>query len=102
MLKNLKIKRIILFFPVLFTIALIAVYLISNNSARVSNSLLSKIEDGYVPYLEQAGKLRNDLEKLQRGMQDAVAASDEDLLAETSQNYEGNLQSLDTIMLNII
>ena len=102
MLKKLKIKQIILFFPFLFTVALIAVYLIFNVSTNLSNGLLSRIENGYVPYLEQASELRNDLEKLQRGLQDAVAASDEDLLAETADLYESIQLSLDTIQLNIV
>ena len=102
MLRNFKIRNIVLFFPILFTIVLLVVYLIFNQSNNTSSNLLSKIEYGYVPYLEQAGKLRNDLEKLQRGLQDAVAASDEELLEETSVVYDQIIQSLDSIKMNEI
>lgn len=81
---------------------LLVVYLIFSQSNSTSSELLSRIEYGYVPYVEQASKLRNDLEKLQRGLQDAVAASDEELLEETSLIYNEIIQSLDTIKKNEI
>lgn len=102
MFKNLMIRHKILLFPALFTLVIIAVFIIFNHSNAKSEALLYKIQYGYVPYQEQAAILRNELNNLQRGMQDAVAASDEDKLAETSAIFAIISHYIDSISINEI
>ncbi len=102
MFNNLKIKHKILLFPVLFTLVIAIVFIIFNFSNIKSEALLHKIQYGYVPYQEQASILRNELNNLQRGMQDAVAAADDDKLAETAVIFKVISSYIDTISRNEI
>jgi len=102
MLKNLMIRHKILFYPILFTLVIAIVFLIFNYSNSVSTELFEKIEYGYVPYQKQTIILRSELNNLQRELQDAVAAADEEKLEETSVTFEKITQILDTISKNEI
>ncbi len=102
MFSNLKIKHKILLFPVLFTLVILIVFLIFQISNNRSQKLLKNIEEGYVPYLDIANKLGYELINLQREFQDAVAAADEEKLADTESKYLYIQAYLDTASLNII
>ena len=102
MLKNLMIRHKILFYPILFTLVIAIVFLIFNYSNSVSTELFEKIEYGYVPYQKQTIILRSELNNLQRELQDAVAAADEEKLEGTSVTFEKITQILDTISKNEI
>lgn len=102
MLKNISIRNKVIFFPVLFTIIIALVFLLINSSNQRSKSLLNNIQSGYVPYLETANILSYELINLQREFQDAVAAADEEKLANTSTQYNVIKSYLDSAQTNII
>lgn len=102
MFSNLKIKHKILLFPVLFTLVILIVFLLFQISTNRSKTLLNNIQEGYVPYLEIANKLGYELINLQREFQDAVAAADEEKLADTESKYLYIQAYLDTAAINII
>ena len=85
--RNIKIKHKVLLFPILFTIVTLLVFIIFMKSSNDSEYYLNRIQEGYVPYQEKATALRTELDNLQRGLQDAVAASDEEKLTSTSEIY---------------
>ncbi len=87
MLKDLRVKYKVLFFPALFTLVILVVILVFVRGNSKSQNLLSTINQGYLPYLETANQLKFELANLQRGMQDAVSAADEAKLEETTEVY---------------
>jgi methyl-accepting chemotaxis protein len=87
MFNNIKLRFKILLFPVLFTAAILAVFVIFQITNTKSKNNLERIENGFVPYVEKAQQLEFLMEKLQRGMQDAVAAADEEKLSATQEIY---------------
>lgn len=83
MLKHLKIRYKLLFIPFMAMIGFLLVYLAVNAINQRNEILLSQIEQRYYPSLELSRDLEEALGAIQRGMQDAVAAADEDMLNET-------------------
>ncbi|NJO90264.1 MAG: hypothetical protein HC831_15950 [Chloroflexia bacterium] len=102
MLKDLRIKYKVLFFPALFTLVILLVILVFVRGNSKSQNLLHTINQGYLPYLETANQLKFELANLQRGMQDAVAAADESKLEETAEIYNLIKNYLQTISENEI
>jgi methyl-accepting chemotaxis protein len=77
MLKDIKFKYKILVFPVVFIIIFFISFLISEFYNKKNFLLLNKAENVYLPNIETSIKLNNELSKLQRLLQDAVASADD-------------------------
>ena len=69
--------------PVLSAFALVVIMVIFAVVTNRNEKLLNKIENGYVSYVELSNNLTANMKDLQRGFQDAVAASDMEKLAAT-------------------
>jgi len=77
---NLRLKLQLL--PFLFITVLIVVLFIISVAGYRNNSVLNRIEKGYVPYVELANSLNNNLTDIQRGFQDAVSVMDESRISD--------------------
>src|SRR5512138_2137384 len=64
-----------------FLVLLVASYLLKQSAARETG----EIRDRYLPRLELGPKIEAGIERLRRGLQDAVAASDAEALAATRE-----------------
>jgi methyl-accepting chemotaxis protein len=102
MLENLKIRNKLRVFPVLFVFLILIVFLVYSISNRKSKSLLYSIQEGYVPYVETANRLNNELVNLQRMFQDAVAAADEEKLMLTKGQHDTIRTIIEVAKKNII
>ena len=102
MLKNLRIKYKVMFFPALFILVILTVFLVYYLGNQKSKKLLNTINFGYLPYSETAIQLKTELTNLQRGMQDGVAAADESKLEETAAIYDLIKKHLTNISQNEI
>ncbi len=93
-LKRLKFKHKIILLPVLAGIAFLLI-LIAVNLASVKNrSLMKEIEEGYFPGFRLSRDLKVTLSKIQRNLQDAVAASDTEMLDKTKNLKKEFLSTL--------
>lgn len=99
---NLKILHKILVFPIMFTMVILIVIVIFSKNNSYSKDSLNNIRYGYVPYVEIANTLSFELINLQRQFQDAVAATDEDKLKETSAKFDEIKMYLDSAHSNVI
>jgi methyl-accepting chemotaxis protein len=85
MLKKLKFTHKIILMPVLAGAGVLAIFVtVQANSAGTARSIRT-VEVGHVPALELSRDLIDLLAQLQRGLQDAVATADTDLLSETDE-----------------
>ncbi len=80
MLKNLKLAHKVVKRPVVATVGLVVAFLIGQSTGSRNTQDIRRIVTGNVPALEQSRDLENTLSLLQRGLQDAAAASDVELL----------------------
>ena len=83
MFQDLKFRYKISILPILFIITMIGIMVIFGVVTSKNERLLNKIEKGYVSYVELSNDLTTTMKDLQRGFQDAVAASDLEKLAAT-------------------
>jgi methyl-accepting chemotaxis protein len=83
MIQNLKFVYKILLLPVLFIILLIGILVLFSWVNNKNSKQLSNIENVYIPYSELSLELNMTLKDLQRGFQDAVAATDSEKLNAT-------------------
>lgn len=86
--------------PLLLIIVLITVVFNLINSGKKNNHLLVQIEKGYVPYVELTNQLNTLLSDIQRGLQDAVAISDEEKIEDVdfiNQEFVSLTSACDTI-----
>jgi methyl-accepting chemotaxis protein len=84
-LQNLKFKYKIVILPVLFVFFLLVFLLMFNFVNNKNSKLLGNIKTGYVPYIELSYNMDMTMKSLQRGFQDAVAATDKDKLNNTKE-----------------
>lgn len=111
-LKNLKFKYKLTLLPVLLILSLITIMVLNGETTRRNEKLLKLIEKRDVPFVELSNDLAMDMKELQKGFQDAVAASDYDKLEATgsikthidsvltsslSNPYETNALELDSL-----
>ncbi|MCK5033765.1 MAG: GAF domain-containing protein, partial [Calditrichia bacterium] len=83
MLKNIKIRTKIILVPALAAVAFLLIFVISTILGSQNNQLLLSIERGYFPALEMSRELEGLLEIIQRNMQYAASAQDEEELEAT-------------------
>jgi len=86
---NLRLKLQLL--PLMFIIVLAVVLVILSITGNRNKNLLTKIEKGYVPYVELANSINTNLTDIQRGFQDAVSVMD-----------ESRVSDMDTLKLKFI
>ena len=85
MFSRMKFRHKILIMPAIAAIGFVAVLVASLWAGARTRDVFTEVGKGYVPALELYLQLNHDLERLQRALQDAVAAGDEDLLAAADQ-----------------
>jgi len=83
MLQNLKFRYKINLLPVLFILVLVGIVFVFGLTNNKNNRLLNNIENGFVSYVELSNNLTSTMKDLQRGFQDAVAATDLEKLSTT-------------------
>ncbi|OQX96482.1 hypothetical protein B6I21_00920 [candidate division KSB1 bacterium 4572_119] len=88
MFKKLKFRSKVLIIPALASSVLILILIVTLVLSGMNKKLLEKIENGYYPSVELSRDLEEILNAIQQGMQDAVAISDEEALAETDTLYD--------------
>jgi len=96
MFKNLKLNHKIFFIPLLTTIAFIIIFIVTQSFTKRNAVFLNRIVSGYVPAWELSRDLLETLGSIQRGLQDAVAAEDEDELSRTNTLKSQFLQRIKT------
>lgn len=100
MIHKLKIRHKLMLFPSLFVLIFFVVIILFQVLRTTSKRSISKIEYGYIPFVELTNALNFDLINLQREFQDAVAAADNEKLNETNTRYQNILNQLDSIKKN--
>ncbi len=83
MFKNLKFNHKIFFIPSLAALTFMIIFIMTQSFTRKNAELLNRIVSGYAPAWELSRDLLETLGSIQRSLQDAVAAADEDELART-------------------
>ncbi len=82
-LHNLKLKKKILLFPVLFIIVVAVIFLVTQRSNNISKRELDSIQNGHIPFIEISNELISTQTGLQKAFQDGVAAQDLDKINQT-------------------
>ena len=95
MFRNLKIRNKLLLMPILATVAFLLILFVTWILNDRSEGLLTRIESDYYPSLELSRDLEEMLAAIQRGMQDAAAATDPEMLQETDSLWTALLHRLD-------
>jgi methyl-accepting chemotaxis protein len=85
MLRNLRIAYKIWALPILAAAALIFIVIVAPRAVTKNEELMSLIETGYFPASELTRDLTETLSEIQRGLQDAAAAQDEEFLGEVDE-----------------
>jgi HAMP domain-containing protein len=101
MLKNLKFKHKIILLPSLAAAAFLLILFVSQLLGVRNETLLTRIESGYAPAFEISRNLEETLGGIQRGMQDAAAAADVEMLTETDGLRDRFLKQLDEGRTNV-
>ena len=83
MLQDLKFRYKITLLPAIFIVVLVAIMIVFSVTGNKNKRLLNSIEHGFVSYVELSNNLIMTMKDLQRGFQDAVAATDLEKLANT-------------------
>lgn len=94
-INDLKIKYKITLLPLLFIVSLIAIMVLNGETTRHQIKLLNLIENKNVPFVELSYDLNATMKEVQRGFQDAVAASDLEKVA-AMQKLKARFDSLVT------
>ena len=95
MLRDLPFAVKIISMPVVAAVGFIAIAVTSLVAGGQLRAVSSEIQNGHVPALLLFRDLQSNLDDLQQGLQGAVAASDRQLLAETTQIRDAFLTKLE-------
>ncbi len=85
MFKNLKIKYKLLLMPAFATVGFLLVLAVSGYLDRKTERELVMVQTGYYPSVDLSRDVEDGLSKLQRGLQDAVAASNASALEDADK-----------------
>jgi methyl-accepting chemotaxis protein len=94
-LQNIKFKHKMALLPAIFILILIVFMVMFNITTTENQKLTTYIENDYVSYIELSHSFNENMKELQRGFQDAVAATDKDKLNATvliKQKLDSTLQ----------
>lgn len=83
LLQNLRMKKKLLLFPVLFIIVVAVIFLVTLWSNNISKEQLDSIQKEHIPYVEISNELISIQKGLQKAFQDGVAAQDLDKIDQT-------------------
>jgi methyl-accepting chemotaxis protein len=72
----------VLLLPLLAALSYLLIFLIGQHLGRRNAEILAAIQGGYVPEVEMSYDLRRTLERIQRTLQDGVAAEDREALVQ--------------------
>ena len=89
MLNRLKLAQKMYLLPILAGTAILVIFIAVQTSTARSARLVERIDDGFIPKLDLSRDLVEALAQIQRGLQDAAAAADPQILNETDQLREG-------------
>ncbi len=95
MFRNLKFKYKVITLPLLAVVALLLLLFVTQFFGQRNYTLFTQLEAGFAPALELGYDLEKTLTDIQRSMQDAVAAADEEEFEQTNVLAENFLQLLD-------
>jgi len=95
MTSNLKFSQKISLMPLIATVALALIFLVTWRAVSTTGELTRLIENGYFPASELTRDLGETLAGIQRGLQDAVAAQDPDMLREVDDLRDQFLQKVE-------
>jgi len=84
-LNRLKLKHKMALLPVLAGAAVLVIFIAVQTSTARTARLVERIDDGYIPKIDLSRDLVDTLAQIQRGLQDAAAAADPQILDETDQ-----------------
>ena len=96
MFRNLKFSYIVALVPLLAAAGFVMLIFSSVMMGQKTENLMTDIQNGYIPSLETSRNLEDLLGRIQRGLQDAVAAEDEeslDRVNETKAEFIAQLKS---------
>ena len=88
MFKHIKFKHQILIMPLLAIVALFLLLFVSQFFTERNNKLLAQIQVNFVPALELGRDLEKTLTNIQRTLQDAVSAAEEEELTTADTYYQ--------------
>ena len=94
MLSKLKFGQKMMLLPLVAAAALLAILGVTLRVFSVAKAETRLIETGYFPASELKASLADTLTRVQRGLQDASAAADEEMLGETDRLRDAFLQRL--------
>jgi len=94
MLKNWKFAHKTMSLPVVAAAGFVFILVVSWVLGARNSALLTQMESGHAPAVELSRDLEEVLATMQRGMQDAVAAADVEMLSETEALHDGFLERL--------
>jgi methyl-accepting chemotaxis protein len=94
MLRNLRFKWKLLSLPAMAAAGFLLMLLTVAVTGRQLGERMRLIEAGYGPSLEESRDLEENLQAIQRGMQDAVASASEDTLQDTDRLRDSFLRKL--------
>ncbi len=102
MFENLSFSRKIILMPIVAAIALGLIVWATVSTMQSTETLTSRIETGHFPASELNRDLSETLTAVQKGLQNAVAASDLEMLQETEQLRDTFLEKLESARVNPI
>jgi methyl-accepting chemotaxis protein len=94
-LNRLKLAHKMFLLPVLAGVAVLVIFVAVQTSAARTARLVGQIDDGYIPKIDLSRDLVETLAKIQRGLQDAAAAADPQILDETDLLREAFVERLE-------
>jgi methyl-accepting chemotaxis protein len=94
-LNRLKLAQKMFLLPLLAGLAVLVIFVAVQTSTARTARLVDRIDDGYIPKLDLSRDLVETLAQVQRGLQDAAAAVDPQILDETDQLRDGFMARLE-------
>ena len=85
MLNRLKLTQKMFLLPVLAAVAILIIFIAVQTSAARTAAAVTRVDQGYIPKLDLSRDLVEILAQIQRGLQDAAAAVDPQILGETDE-----------------
>ncbi len=85
MLNRLKLTQKMFLLPTLAAVAVLIIFITVQTSAARTAGVVARVDQGYIPKLDLARDLVETLAQIQRGLQDAAAAADPQILRETDE-----------------
>jgi methyl-accepting chemotaxis protein len=101
-LNRLKLAQKMFLLPILAGVAILVIFAAIQTSGARTARLVERIDDGYIPKIDLSRDLVETLAQIQRGLQDAAAAADPQILGETDQLKELFVTRLDDARNNPI